>query len=208
MLGIKAVFLDRDGTLSMDVGYPRFWSDFKPFPWTLSALKILLNKGYQLFLITNQSGIARGYFTLSEARQLNRLILEYFNTEGINFTDYRMCPHHPKGLVPEFTLDCDCRKPKPGMILQLAQRYGIALSQSYMVGDKITDIQAGKAAGTQIALLTCHSIEEYQKRKQAGFSPKTEEERLEILREFGEKPAPLAENEFFSLLEFAQSVPG
>ncbi len=146
---MKAIFLDRDGTLNEDFGYIQSFSDFTLIPGTLEALKILLELGYSLFVVTNQSGVARGFFSLEEARELNRQILEYFKNEGAPILDSRICPHHLEGKIAEFTLDCPCRKPKDGMLRSLANSHPIEFEKSFMLGDKISDAQTGIQLGVQ-----------------------------------------------------------
>lgn len=198
---MKAIFLDRDGTLSEDVGYPKTWDDFKPFPWTVTALGLILQKGYRLFLITNQSGIARGYFSLEEAQSLNQKILDYFAGHKVPFTDYRMCPHHQNGVLSEFSIDCACRKPKPGMILDMASIHHIDLAGSFTVGDKPSDGAAGQAAGTEGVLLT--GVGGPNKK----FSDSTEQIRRDLLSEVGGIAHQSTLKEFATLADFAEWLP-
>jgi D-glycero-D-manno-heptose 1,7-bisphosphate phosphatase len=148
-----AVILDRDGTLCRDVVYMSRFEDFEPLPGVDAALRLLQDAGYRLFVATNQSGVARGLFPMDTVQALNAKIQDYFLERGVNLEDFAVCPHHPQGSVPEYTLDCACRKPQPGMLLDLARKHGLDLGRSYMVGDMPRDVQAGLAAGCQGVLI-------------------------------------------------------
>jgi D-glycero-D-manno-heptose 1,7-bisphosphate phosphatase len=142
-----AVILDRDGTLHRDTGYLIRFEDFEPLEGVDEALNILKDLGFRLFVATNQSGVARGMFTLDAVNALNAKIRSHFLEKGVNLEDMAVCPHHPQGTVAPYARDCDCRKPKPGLLLDLAKRHGLDLSRSYMVGDHVRDAEAGVAAG-------------------------------------------------------------
>lgn len=144
---MKAIFLDRDGTLNVDKEYMVKFEDFELIPGVLTALRIFQDLGYRLFVVSNQSGIARGYFTFEDVEKLQAQSDTLFRSHGIFFDDMIFCPHHRDGKDPRYQVDCDCRKPKPGMILELARKHGIDLSKSYMVGDKRLDAEAGVNAG-------------------------------------------------------------
>jgi D-glycero-D-manno-heptose 1,7-bisphosphate phosphatase len=142
-----AVILDRDGTLHRDTGYLIRFEDFEPLEGVDEALNILKDLGFRLFVATNQSGVARGMFTLDAVNALNAKIRSHFLEKGVNLEDMAVCPHHPQGTVAPYARDCDCRKPKPGLLLDLAKRHGLDLSRSYMIGDHMRDAEAGVAAG-------------------------------------------------------------
>ena len=148
-----AIILDRDGTLCRDVVYMSRFDQFEPLPGVDAALRLLQDAGYRLFVATNQSGVARGLFSLETVHTLNTQIWEYFIEKGVNIEDFAVCPHHPQGTVPAYTLDCPCRKPKPGMLLDLAAKHGLDLARSYMVGDMPRDALAGLAAGAEGVLI-------------------------------------------------------
>lgn len=148
-----AIFLDRDGTLCRDAVYMIRFEDFEPLPGVEEALREFRALGYRLFVATNQSGVARGLFGAEAVEALNRRIEEYFAARGALIEDTAFCPHHPEGTVPEYTGDCECRKPKPGMLLDLARKYDLDLTRSYMVGDMFRDAEAGLAAGTRAVLI-------------------------------------------------------
>ena len=139
---MKAAFLDRDGVINEDFGYVGKVKDFKFKEGIFELLKLLQDLGYTLFIVTNQSGIARGYYTEDDFHKLTQWMVEEFKKRGIEIKDVRFCPHHP-----DITGECECRKPKPGMILDLAEKYGIDLKNSIMIGDSKRDIEAAINAG-------------------------------------------------------------
>ncbi|GAB6074832.1 D-glycero-beta-D-manno-heptose 1,7-bisphosphate 7-phosphatase [Nautilia lithotrophica] len=141
---MKAAFLDRDGVINIDTGYVGSIKDFKFKDGIFELLKLLQNLGFSLFIVTNQSGIARGYYSEEDFYKLTEWMKEKFKKEGIEIKDVRFCPHHP-----DITGECECRKPKPGMILDLAEKYNIDLKNSIMIGDSDRDIEAAKRAGIE-----------------------------------------------------------
>lgn len=145
----KAIFLDRDGTLNRDTHYLIHFRDFELMPGVVEALKLMQDLGYALFVVSNQSGVARGYFHLNQVMELNWRIRDFFADQGIKFTDMVICPHHPEGKVFPYNRACECRKPHPGMLIGLAKRYHLDMRASYMVGDRLLDAQAGQAAGAE-----------------------------------------------------------
>lgn len=136
----KAVFLDRDGTINEDVGYVHKIEDFKFLPGALEGLKILQDAGYLLIIITNQSGIARGYFSEQEYQVLERYMLGKFQESGIRVAGSYYCPHHPEGKVSGYRCVCSCRKPEVGLFIHAAKEYGIDFSQSFAIGDRLRDL--------------------------------------------------------------------
>lgn len=142
----KAIFLDRDGTLNIDHGYVHHIDQFEFIEGSIDALLELKQLGYLLVLVTNQSGIARGYFSEKQFLQLTQWIDWSLADRGVDFDGIYYCPHLPDG-IGEYRQICDCRKPQPGMLLQAAAELHIDLSHSFMVGDKIEDMIAGHAAG-------------------------------------------------------------
>lgn len=136
----KAVFFDRDDTLVIDSDYMHKVEDFKLFDDTISALKLIQEKGFKLFIVTNQSGIGRGYYTEEQMHNFNQQMFEEFNKHGIHLEDLAFCPHAPEDK-------CNCRKPKPTLINDLVKKYNIDVKNSFMIGDKLSDAQAGKNAG-------------------------------------------------------------
>ena len=146
---MKAAFLDRDGVINEDFGYVGKIEDFKFKEGIFELLKLLQNLGFTLFVVTNQSGIARGYYTKEDFYSLTEWMKEELKKEGIEIKDVRFCPHHP-----DITGECECRKPKPGMILDLAEEYNIDLKNSIMIGDSQSDMDACENAG----VLKCYKV--------------------------------------------------
>lgn len=144
-----AIFLDRDGTINLDTGYVSKIDDFQFFEGAIESLIKLQAKGYLIVLVTNQSGIARGYFTEDDFLQLTEWMDWSLADRGVNLDGIYYCPHHKEGTVATYDIDCDCRKPKPGMILDAAKSLKIDLTNSIMVGDKLDDMRAAKAAGIE-----------------------------------------------------------
>lgn len=148
----KAIFLDRDGTLNVDHGYVHQIDDFQFIEGSIEALQELKNMGYLLVLVTNQSGIARGYFSEDQFLSLTEWMDWSLADRGVDLDGIYYCPHHPEGKG-EFKQDCDCRKPKAGMLLQAIKELNIDPERSFMVGDKIEDLQAGFAAKVRSKVL-------------------------------------------------------
>lgn len=145
--GRKAAFLDRDGVINLDRAYVHRWDEFEFVPGAVEAMRRLREAGYTLVVVTNQSGLARGMYTEAQYQALTTQMRQALAEAGAEVAGVYHCPHHPKGKVPELAVDCDCRKPEPGMILQAAKELGLSLADSIMVGDKPSDIQAARAAG-------------------------------------------------------------
>ena len=143
----KAAFIDRDGVINVDSGYVGRWEDFRFAPDAIPMLQRLADEGHLLVVITNQSGIARGYFTEADYQLLTDRYLEALAAQGIRVAAVYHCPHHPEGTVAQFTRSCDCRKPAPGMILRAIRELGIDPAASILIGDSERDIEAGRAAG-------------------------------------------------------------
>ena len=148
----KAVFLDRDGTINVDYGYVHQIDDFHFIDGVIDALLQLKKKGYLLVLVTNQSGIARGYFSEEQFLQLTEWFDWSLADRGVDFDGIYYCPHHPEGQG-EYREDCDCRKPKAGMFTQAIADLNIDPSQSIMVGDKLEDLLAAENAGVKTKIL-------------------------------------------------------
>lgn len=148
----KAIFLDRDGTLNIDHGYVHEIDQFEFIDGSIEALQQLKAMGYLLVLVTNQSGIARGYFSEDQFLQLTEWMDWSLADRGVDLDGIYYCPHHIDGKG-EYRQDCDCRKPKAGMLLQAIKELKIDPSASFMVGDKIEDVLAGEAANIKNTVL-------------------------------------------------------
>ena len=141
-----AIFFDRDGTLIPDWGYLNTVQGIVLLPGVVEAMKTLQQAGFLLIVISNQSGIGRGYFTPKTVQAQNRQLKRILKEAGVVLAAMDYCPHLPEA-------NCVCRKPKPGMLLRAAQRFHLDLSRSYMIGDKTTDAIAGRTAGCRTVLL-------------------------------------------------------
>jgi D-glycero-D-manno-heptose 1,7-bisphosphate phosphatase len=148
-----AVFLDRDGTVIEEVGYLDRLDRITFFPWSIDAIRALNQAGFLVAIVTNQAGVARGYFDETLVRDAHALIDRRVREGGARIDAYYYCPHHPDGSVAAYRQACDCRKPKPGMLLQAAREHDVDLSRSYVVGDRWLDVRLGQAAGTATVLV-------------------------------------------------------
>ena len=144
----KAIFLDRDGVINKEVNYLSNPDDFEFIEGSIEALKTLKRKGFLLIVITNQAGIARGYFTEEILQKIHEKMIKLLKQDNITLDDIYHCPHHP-----EFSGECDCRKPNPGMIFKAKKKHDISLKDSFMVGDTLNDIQTGINASCKTVLL-------------------------------------------------------
>lgn len=137
----KAVFLDRDGTICEEADYPDSPEKMILFPFAAKAIKKLKAAGYKVIIITNQSGIARGYFTVDKLNEIHTHLRTLLGREDATVNDIYFCPHYPDGSVIEYAFKCNCRKPRPGMIIKAEEIHRIDLSISYVIGDKLSDAQ-------------------------------------------------------------------
>lgn len=150
----RAVFLDKDGTLIPDVPYNVDPRRIRLMPGAAEALALLHGVGYQLIVISNQSGVARGYFPEEALMAVEARLRELAAQEaGVPLAGFYYCPHHPEGSVSAYAVACTCRKPAPGLILRAAQEHQINLKQSWFVGDILDDMEAGRRAGCKTILL-------------------------------------------------------
>lgn len=149
----RAVFIDRDGTISEEVGYINHLSRFRLFPYSAPAIRQLHENGYLAIVITNQAGVARGYFSEAMVQDIHKQMTEDLEASGARLDAIYYCAHHPSVGGPPYQLDCDCRKPKPGLLLQAARDYDIDLANSWMVGDRYSDIELAANAGVKSALV-------------------------------------------------------
>ena len=139
----KAVFLDRDGVINKELGnYVCKFEDFEILTHNYEALRELQNRGYLILVATNQGGLAKGWYSEETLKQMHDHLSADYLANGITISGYYYCPHHP-----DFTGDCDCRKPKPGMLLQGIKDHNLDAAASYFIGDKFTDVEAAEVAG-------------------------------------------------------------
>ena len=148
-----AVFIDRDGTISEEVGYINHPSRFRLFPYAASAIKLLNERGWLAVIVTNQAGVARGYFFDTMIQAVHDNLQQSLQDEGARVDAIYYCAHHPSVGDPPYRQDCDCRKPKPGLVNRAARDLDIALEQSWMVGDRYSDIELARNAGVHAALV-------------------------------------------------------
>ena len=149
----RAVFMDRDGTISEEVGYINHPSRFRLFPYASRAIKLLNDNGWLAVVITNQAGVARGYFSEAMVETVHRNFEAELRNEGARVDGIYYCAHHPSVGEPPYRQDCDCRKPKPGLINRAAKDLDIELEQSWMIGDRYSDIELAHNAGVRAALV-------------------------------------------------------
>ena len=143
----RAAFIDRDGVLNEDHGYVHRREDFRWLPGAVDALAQLQHDGHALVIVSNQSGIGRGMYTQADVDRLHADIATELSGHGVRLAGIYTCPHHPDAALPAYRVACDCRKPRPGMILQAAAELAIDLGASCLFGDKVSDIEAGRSAG-------------------------------------------------------------
>lgn len=157
--------MDRDGTVSEEVGYLYDTNMYKPFPWTGPAIRKINESGMKAILITNQSGVERGYYPESQVHEVHNVLRAELARHNAILDAIYFCPHHPE-------TGCDCRKPRPGMLLRAQQELGIDIAQSYMIGDKYLDVEAAYAAGARpVLVMTGYGRAEYEKYKDLPRQP-------------------------------------
>lgn len=149
----RAVFLDKDGTLIKDVPYNVNTEMIELLPEVVGGLKLLQKLGFYLFIISNQSGIARGYFSKEDLHRSFEYLQGLLFDEGIKLEGIYYCPHHKEGTVTQYAISCQCRKPLPGLLFQISKKCSIDLKESWMIGDILNDIEAGHLAGCRSILV-------------------------------------------------------
>jgi len=145
-MGRKAVFIDRDGTINVNYGYINNPDDFKMYPNVAKGIKLLQENGFKIIIITNQSGIARGYFSEKSLEEIHDKMKKELSKEDTGVDAIYYCPHHPDE-------NCNCRKPKPGMLEQAIKDFDIEIKDSYIIGDRMLDVEAGKIIGCKTVLI-------------------------------------------------------
>jgi D,D-heptose 1,7-bisphosphate phosphatase len=149
----KAIFIDKDGTLIPDIPYNVDPEKVTLQDGALEGLFQLQEAGYLLVIVSNQSGVARGYFMEEALNDVQRKIESLLAEKGVVLNGFYYCPHYPNAIIKKYDIECDCRKPQPGMLLKAARELDIDLSQSWMVGDILNDVEAGKKAGCKTVLI-------------------------------------------------------
>ena len=161
-----AVFLDRDGTVCEEVGYVNHPNCLRVYPWSAEAIRKLNQAGLRVIVVTNQSGVGRGYFTEQLVRRVHRHIAYELAARGAKVDAYYYCPHHPNARLEAYRQECRCRKPSTGMLEAAAQRFHIDPRCSYVVGDSYRDVQLGFNAGARtIMVLTGYGRGEYESQR-------------------------------------------
>jgi D-glycero-D-manno-heptose 1,7-bisphosphate phosphatase len=149
----RAVFIDRDGTISEEVGYVNHVSRYRVFPFAARAVRALNEAGLLAVLVTNQAGVARGYFKEELIGEVHGLLAAELGRGGARLDAVYYCPHHPSVGEPPYRFDCDCRKPRPGLLLRAARELDLDLSRCWMVGDRYSDTELARNAGARSALV-------------------------------------------------------
>jgi D-glycero-D-manno-heptose 1,7-bisphosphate phosphatase len=149
----RAIFLDRDGTINVDVGYPSRYDQVTIYPYSFEALRKINAAGFLAVVVTNQSGVGRGFLTEDDLRDIHARMAEEFLASSARIDAFYYCPHYDLSEIPRYRLNCFCRKPKPEMARRAAAELGLDLSRSYMIGDKVEDVEFGRAAGATPVLV-------------------------------------------------------
>lgn len=167
---MRALFLDRDGTLVVERGYITAVEDIELLPGVAGAVAAAAAAGWKVFVVTNQGAVAKGLITEDELAEINQRMLMMLGAEGAMLDGIYCCPHHPEGTVPDYAIECSCRKPRPGLLEQAASEHGIDLAASVMVGDTLRDLEAARAAGAgAILVLTGHGAATVREAHGADF---------------------------------------
>ena len=156
-----AVFIDRDGTLNEEVGYLDRLDRLALYPWSIDAVRLLNRSGYAVVVVTNQAGVARGFFDEGFVHEVHRHMADKLAGGGARIDRYYYCPHHPAATVAAYRRECDCRKPRPGMIRRAEQELDLDLRRSFVIGDRWLDIGLANAVGaTGVLVKTGYGAEE------------------------------------------------
>jgi D-glycero-D-manno-heptose 1,7-bisphosphate phosphatase len=143
----RAIFVDRDGTLSEEVGYVNHLSRFRLFPFAVEAIRLVNRSPFLAVLVTNQAGVARGYFPESLIHEVHAAVARDMDAGGARLDGIYFCPHHPAAGEPPYRQECDCRKPRPGLLHRAADDLGIDLARSYVIGDRLGDLELAWSVG-------------------------------------------------------------
>ena len=158
-----AIFFDRDGVLNVDVGYLYKIEDFQWIDGAIEAIKYFNDKDYYVFVITNQSGVARGFYTEIDIHKLHNWMNQELAKYGAHIDEFFYCPHHVKGIIKEYSFDCECRKPKIGMIKKALDKYDVQIDSSLLIGDKDSDIECAENAGIKGLKFNAEKLDFYLK---------------------------------------------
>lgn len=150
----RAIFIDKDGTLIPEVQHNVNTDLITLHPFAARGLKLLQQRGYALFILSNQAGVAHGLFPEEALGSVEQRIDTLLAREHVSLDGHYVCPHHPQGKVPGYAIDCDCRKPQPGLIRRAASEHDIDLARSWMIGDILNDVESGRRAGCKTVLVS------------------------------------------------------
>lgn len=186
----QAVFLDRDGVINYPVlnktigeyEAPFNPSDYKLYPGVIESLKVLQNLGYKLFLISNQPDYAKGKTTLENLSLVHKKMHEIFSKNNITFVDYFYCYHHPEGIVKDYSIICECRKPGNLFLKQANLQYGLDMANSWMIGDRDADIYCGQSLGLKTIMVTSSEPSEKSGKSRPDCRTSDLKEAVEIVR--------------------------
>jgi len=169
----KAVFLDRDGVITKEPPYYAHKIDqLELIPKSAEAIRLLNKNGFKVIIISNQSGVARGYYQEKDIKIYNNEMKRQLEEKGARIIAIYYCPHHPEAVIEKYKIDCECRKPKPGMLRQAEKDLNLDLKRSFLVGDKMSDIEAGYRAGCKtILVLTGQGNGELKKISEMNIKP-------------------------------------
>ncbi len=192
---VEAVFLDRDGVLNElvlnhatgEYEPPHRIEDMKLFPYVFECLEKIQNAGYDLLLISNQPDYAKGKTTLEALEKVHKKFDQLLTLQGIHFRKYYYCYHHPKGIIPEYSYECMCRKPKPFFLFKAEEDHNVELGNSWMIGDRDTDIECGKAGGTKTILIEEPLSVHKRGNSQPDYKVKDLKEAVEIIIQKADK---------------------
>lgn len=149
----RAIFIDRDGTLSEEVGYVNHLSRFRLFPFAVDAIRLVNRSPFLAVLVTNQAGVARGYFPESLIHEVHAAVARDMAAGGARLDAIYFCPHHPSAGEPPYRQECECRKPRPGLLHRAAADLGVDLARSYMIGDRLGDLELAWSVGAKAVLV-------------------------------------------------------
>ncbi|MCI0524250.1 MAG: HAD family hydrolase [Acidobacteria bacterium] len=162
----RAIFIDRDGTLNEEVGYITDPTQFRLFDFTAEAVRIVNEADWRAIVVTNQSGVARGYFTEDFLLEIHKRLEESLQSQGARVDAIYFCAHHPEIGLPPYRRECDCRKPKTGLIERAARDFDLDPAECFVIGDRYRDIEMGHAAGARgVMVMTGYGREEYETRR-------------------------------------------
>ena len=168
----KVIFLDRDGTLNEEVNYLHRKEDLVFLPGVPEALKAFKDQGYRLVVVTNQAGVARGYYTEDDVKELHRYMNELLAGQGVKIDAFYYCPHHPEHGIGKYKVRCHCRKPETGMFEMAEQDCAVDKASSWMIGDKLIDMEAGRNYGVRTVLVgTGYGAGVHEEQKKKGDFP-------------------------------------